>query len=82
MKETLEQAKARYSGEWIAFLVHEEKEEIEKMEGEVIEHHIDRRELHKKLRQRNVKNAHTTFPVTRLCFDETIFGNFYNTEVG
>jgi hypothetical protein len=61
MKETLEEAKEKYSGEWIAFLVTEEKEEIEKMEGEVIEHHVDRRELHKKLRQRDVKNAYITF---------------------
>jgi len=61
MKETLEQAKVKYSGEWIAFLVHEEKEEIEKVKGEVIEHHLDRRELHKKLRQRDVKNVYITF---------------------
>lgn len=61
MKETLEEAKKKFSGEWIAFLVHEEKEELEKMEGEVIEHHRDRRELHKKLRERNVRNAYITF---------------------
>ena len=61
MKETLEQAKTKYSGEWIAFLVYEEKEEIEKIEGEVIEHHKDRRKLHERLRQRNVKNAYVTF---------------------
>ena len=61
MKETLEQAKTKYSGEWIAFLVYEEKEVIEKIEGEVIEHHKDRRKLHERLRQRNVKNAYVTF---------------------
>ena len=61
MKETLEQAKTKYSGEWIAFLVYEEKEEIEMLEGEVIEHHKDRRKLHERLRQRNVKNAYVTF---------------------
>jgi hypothetical protein len=61
MKETLEQVKRKYSGEWIAFLVHKEKEEIEKIEGEVIEHNLDRRELHKRLRERGVKNAYITF---------------------
>jgi len=61
MKQTLEQAKKKYAGEWIAFIVKEEKDEIEKLEGEVIEHHKDRRELHKRLRERNIKNAYITF---------------------
>ncbi len=61
MKQTLEQAKKKYAGEWIAFVVKEEKDEIEKLEGEVIEHHKDRRELHKRLRERNIKNAYITF---------------------
>ena len=51
----------KYAGEWIAFVVKEEKDEIEKLEGEVIEHHKDRRELHKRLRERNIKNAYITF---------------------
>jgi hypothetical protein len=61
MKGTLEQAKTKYSGEWIAFLVHKEKEELDKIEGEVIEHHRDRRKLHERLRQKNVRNAYVTF---------------------
>ena len=61
MKQTLEQAKKKYAGECIAFVVKEEKDEIEKLEGEVIEHHKDRRELHKRLRERNIKNAYITF---------------------
>ena len=61
MKQTLEQAKKKYAGEWIAFIVKEEKDEVEKLEGEVIEHHKDRRELHKRLRERNIKNAYITF---------------------
>ena len=31
MKQTLEQAKKKYAGEWIAFVVKEEKNEIEKL---------------------------------------------------
>ena len=61
MKQTLEQAKKDYSEEWIAFVVKEEEEDIEKLEGEVIEHHKNRRELHRKLRDRNIKNAYVTF---------------------
>ena len=61
MKQTLEQAKTTYSEEWIAFVVREEKDDIEKLEGEVIEHHKNRRELHRRLRERNIKNAYVTF---------------------
>ncbi len=61
MNQTLEQAKKDYSEEWIAFIVKEEKEDVEKLEGEVIEHHKNRRELHKRLRERNVKNVYVTF---------------------
>ena len=31
MKQTLEQAKKKYAGEWIAFVVKEEKDEIERL---------------------------------------------------
>ena len=61
MRQTLEQAKKTYSEEWIAFIVKEEKEDTEKLEGEVIEHHKNRRELHRRLRERNIKNAYVTF---------------------
>ncbi len=61
MNQTLEKAKKNYSEEWIAFIVKEEKEDIEKLEGEVIEHHKNRRELHRRLRERNIKNAYVTF---------------------
>jgi len=61
MKQTLEQAKKSYSGEWIAFIVKEEKEAVDKLEGEVIEHDISRRELHKRLRERNIEKAYVTF---------------------
>jgi len=61
MKQTLEQAKKSYSGEWIAFIVKKEKEAVDKLEGEVIEHDISRRELHRRLRERNIKKAYVTF---------------------
>jgi len=58
---TLKEAKKRYSREWIAFHVEEEKEEIEQAREKVLDHHINRRELHRRLRERGVKEVYITF---------------------
>jgi len=58
---TLKEAKKLYSQEWIAFHVEEEKEDIEEDRGKVLDHHIDRRELHRRLRERGVKEVYITF---------------------
>lgn len=52
MALTLNEAKALYPREWIAFQVEEEKENLEQALGEVLDHHADRRELHRRLRGR------------------------------
>lgn len=61
MKQTLKRAKENHPGEWIAFIVKQEKDEIDQLEGEVIEHDRDRRQLHSRLRERNIKSAYVTF---------------------
>lgn len=61
MLQTLRDAKENYANEWIAFIVKKEKSEIDQLEGEVIEHDKDRRELHRRLRERNIENAYVTF---------------------
>lgn len=58
---TLKEAKKLYSQEWIAFHVEEEKEDIEEARGKVLDHHIDRRELHRRLREWGVKEVYVTF---------------------
>ena len=61
MLQTLRDAKENYAGEWIAFIVKKEKDEIDQLEGKVIEHDKDRRKLHRRLRERNIENAYVTF---------------------
>lgn len=61
MQQTLEQAKQQYAGEWIAFLVQEESDDVSKIKGEVIAHARDRRDLHKELRERGVNNVYVTY---------------------
>ena len=56
----LQDAKQRYAGEWLAFLVTEETP-IGELFGEVIVHNPDRRELHRELRKKKVKQAYVTF---------------------
>ena len=58
---TLEEAKKKYAGEWIAFLVKRESDDLSKLEGEVIAHRRDRGDLHQELRARDVKNVYVTY---------------------
>ncbi|MBI4723012.1 MAG: hypothetical protein HY769_08490, partial [Candidatus Stahlbacteria bacterium] len=55
---TLKEAKKKFKGEWLAFLV---KEEAPEVSGEVLEHNKDRNVIHKKLRQKRVKYAYITY---------------------
>jgi|GEM_PF-993741 hypothetical protein len=59
-KVSLEQAKRQYAGQWLAFLVSEETPTGEVL-GHVIAHDPDRRELHRKLREKKVERAYITF---------------------
>ena len=38
-----------YPQEWIAFHVDEEKDELDETRGELLDHHPDRREIHRRL---------------------------------
>ena len=57
---SLEKAKLEYAGQWLAFLVTEERPTGELL-GQVIVHNTDRRELHRELRQKKVDRAYITF---------------------
>lgn len=57
---TLKEAKKQFKEEWIAFLI-KEKQPSEEIFGEVLEHNKDKRELHKQLRKREIKDAYITF---------------------
>lgn len=59
-KLSLERAKERYAGEWLAFLVTEEAPTGE-LFGQLIAHNPDRRELHRQLREKQVKQVYVTF---------------------
>jgi len=59
-KVDLQDAKVKYAGQWIAFLVTEEAPTGE-LFGQVIAHNVDRRELHRKLRTKKAKQAYVTF---------------------
>jgi len=59
-KVSLEKAKQKYAGQWLAFLVTEETLTGELL-GQVITHNYDRRELHKELREKKVDRAYVTF---------------------
>ena len=63
---SLDEAKRQHPGEWLAFLVTEELPFGEVL-GRLIAHNPDRRELHRELRERNVRHAYVTFagPVIR-----------------
>jgi hypothetical protein len=61
MAITLKEAKQLYPHEWIAFYVEEEGKEVDDVRGHVLDHHRDRREIHRRLRQRGVKEAYITF---------------------
>ena len=55
---TLEEAKARYKGEWLAFRAFEEGDNPE---GEVALHDRDRRAFDKELLRRELTNVYITF---------------------
>lgn len=57
---TLEEAKRRHAGEWVAFLVVDELPSGALL-GHVLAHNPDRRELHRELRERKVAHAYVTF---------------------
>ena len=57
---SLEQVKQEYAGQWVAFLVTEEKPTGELL-GQLLGHHPDRRELHQELREKSVERAYVTF---------------------
>mgnify|MGYP000041232896 CR=1 FL=1 len=59
-KVSLDEAKRRHPGEWLAFLVTEELPSGEIL-GRIIAHNPDRRELHRELRERNIRHAYVTF---------------------
>jgi hypothetical protein len=58
---TLEEAKQKYAGEWIAFLVKKENDDVSKLQGEVIAHTRDRKDLHRVLRTRGIENVYVTY---------------------
>lgn len=57
---TLKEAKEIFKEEWIAFFIKEERPGGEIL-GEVLEHHKDKRELHRRLREKKVRDAYITF---------------------
>jgi len=57
---SLEKVKQEYAGQWLAFLVTEERPTGELL-GQVIVHNTDRRELHRELREKKVDRAYVTF---------------------
>lgn len=59
-KTNLEQAKQRYAGQWLAFLITEETPTGELL-GQLLAHNPDRRQLHRELRKRKVERAYITF---------------------
>ena len=61
MQMMLKKAKQLYPQEWLAFRVKKEGKEVDDARGEVLDHHKDRREIHRRLRKRAVKDAYITF---------------------
>jgi hypothetical protein len=59
-KVNLEQVKQQYAGQWLAFLVIEETPTGELL-GQLLARNPDRRELHRELREKKVKQAYITF---------------------
>lgn len=57
---SLEQMKQQYAGQWLAFSVSEETPAGELL-GRLIAHNLDRRELHRELREKKVERAYVTF---------------------
>ena len=59
-KVNLENAKQRYAGQWLAFLVTEETPAGELL-GQIIAHNRDRRDLHRELREKKIERAYVTY---------------------
>jgi len=59
-KVSLERVKQQFAGQWLAFLVTQETPTGE-LEGQLIAHNPDRRELHRELRERKVERVYITF---------------------
>jgi len=57
---TLSEAKKQYAGEWIAFLIQHDGRDKE-ISGEILEHDLDKRTLHNRLRNKKIKEAYITF---------------------
>lgn len=56
---SLKEAKEKFEGEWIAFLI--KTEDDGRPMGEVLDHDKDKRTLHERLRQKKVKDAYITY---------------------
>lgn len=56
----LSEIKSRFKNEWIAFKVIKRISESD-FEGELIDHDMDRRDLHKRLREKKIEDAYITF---------------------
>ncbi len=54
----LKEAKKKYEGNWIAFLI---KSNGDNPEGEVLDYDKDKSALQERLRQKNVKEAYITY---------------------
>ncbi len=56
----LKEAKKQFKNEWLAFVI---KKELPRGDilGKVIAHNKDKRELHKNLQAKNIKDAYVTF---------------------
>jgi len=75
MESKIEKLKKKYKGEWLAIKVTQEKEG-KAIEGELIAHCMDRRELHQKIRERGIKSVYFTFagPVVKPGWVEGLLG--------
>ncbi|MEW6201732.1 MAG: hypothetical protein AB1546_07145 [bacterium] len=60
MVEKIDDIKAKHPGEWLAIKIEKETDEGEDF-GELVTHNTDRRDLHKELREKNIKGVYVTF---------------------
>jgi len=61
MAITLKEAKRRYPQEWVAFKVEKEGKNVDDAQGQVLDHDKDRREIHRRLREKKIKEVYLTF---------------------
>ena len=62
MRGILSEVKSRHKDQWIAFKVTKKISEVD-FEGELIDHDLDRRELHKRLREERSRMLMSLLPV-------------------